>query len=131
MECDVWMCFGDSIDIYCYYFVFNGVCNIVGFNWIGGEGIIVVICNGCLEVMLYVEKCFYIVSWMMMIEVVISGGLICDLYVVLGEELSDGSWVVCLYYKLFVCWIWYGGVLMVFGGLCCMFDLCYWMCKKL
>lgn len=67
----------------------------------------------------------------MMMEVVIDGGLMCDLYVVLGEELDDGLWVVCLYYKLFVCWIWYGGVFMVIGGIFCMFDFCYWMSKKL
>ncbi|WP_425544832.1 cytochrome c-type biogenesis CcmF C-terminal domain-containing protein, partial [Klebsiella pneumoniae] len=26
------------------------------------------------------------------------------------------------YYKPFVRWIWYGGVLMALGGLCCMLD---------
>ncbi|MFR4092660.1 MAG: cytochrome c-type biogenesis CcmF C-terminal domain-containing protein [Escherichia coli] len=36
-----------------------------------------------------------------------------------------------LYYKPFVRWIWYGGVLMTLGGLCCMFDPRYRMRKKL
>lgn len=44
-----------------------------------------IICNGKLEVMFYVEKWFYNVSKMGMIEVVIDWGFICDLYVVLGE----------------------------------------------
>ncbi|MCS6067841.1 hypothetical protein LNO81_16705 [Klebsiella variicola subsp. variicola] len=48
-----------------------------------------------------------------------------------GEELSDGSWAVRLYYKPFVRWIWYGGVLMALGGLCCMLDPRYRMRKKL
>ena len=55
---------------------------------------------------------------MMMTEAAISGGLTRDLYAALGEELSDGSWAVRLYYKPFVRWIWYGGVLMALGGLC-------------
>ncbi len=57
-----------------------------------------------------------------MTEAAISGGFTRDLYAALGEELDDGSWAVRLYYKPFVRWIWYGGVLMALGGLCCMLD---------
>ncbi len=38
VERDVRMRPGDSIDIHRYHFVFNGVRNIVGPNWTGGEG---------------------------------------------------------------------------------------------
>ncbi len=72
--------------------------------------------------MLYAEKRFYTASRMMMTEAAISGGFTRDLYAALGEELDDGSWAVRLYYKPFVRWIWYGGVLMALGGLCCMLD---------
>ncbi|MBC7178078.1 MAG: heme lyase NrfEFG subunit NrfE, partial [Klebsiella pneumoniae] len=122
VERDVRMRPGDSIDIHRYHFVFNGVRNIVGPNWTGGEGIIAVTRNGRPETTLYAEKRFYTASRMMMTEAAISGGLTRDLYAALGEELSDGSWAVRLYYKPFVRWIWYGGVLMALGGLCCMLD---------
>ncbi|WP_278185102.1 cytochrome c-type biogenesis CcmF C-terminal domain-containing protein, partial [Raoultella planticola] len=46
VERDVRMRPGDSIDIHRYHFVFNGVRNIVGPNWTGGEGIIAVTRNG-------------------------------------------------------------------------------------
>lgn len=131
VERDVRMRPGDSIDIHRYHFVFNGVRNIVGPNWTGGEGIIAVTRNGRPEATLYAEKRFYTASRMMMTEAAISGGLTRDLYAALGEELSDGSWVVRLYYKPFVRWIWYGGVLMALGGLCCMLDPRYRMRKKL
>ncbi|HHT2061874.1 TPA: cytochrome c-type biogenesis CcmF C-terminal domain-containing protein [Klebsiella pneumoniae] len=131
VERDVRMRPGDSIDIHRYHFVFNGVRNIVGPNWTGGEGIIAVTRNGRPEATLYAEKRFYTASRMMMTEAAISGGLTRDLYAALGEELSDGSWAVRLYYKPFVRWIWYGGVLMALGGLCCMLDPRYRMRKKL
>ncbi|WP_194434786.1 heme lyase CcmF/NrfE family subunit [Klebsiella pneumoniae] len=131
VERDVRMRPGDSIDIHRYHFVFNGVRNIVGPNWTGGEGIIAVTHSGRPEATLYAEKRFYTASRMMMTEAAISGGLTRDLYAALGEELSDGSWAVRLYYKPFVRWIWYGGVLMALGGLCCMLDPRYRMRKKL
>ncbi len=92
VERDVRMRPGDSIDIHRYHFVFNGVRNIVGPNWTGGEGIIAVTRNGRPEATLYAEKRFYTASRMMMTEAAISGGLTRDLYAALGEELSDGSW---------------------------------------
>jgi cytochrome c-type biogenesis protein CcmF len=39
-----------------------------------------------------------------------------DLYVSLGEPDKGQSWVVRVYYKPFVAWIWGGCVLMALGG---------------
>lgn len=131
VECDVCMKFGDSVDIYEYCFIFCDVKEVIGLNWCGGVVIIGVMCDGKLEMVLYVEKCYYNIVGLMMIEVVIDGGIMCDLYVVFGEELENGVWVVCFYYKLFVCWIWVGGLMMVLGGLLCLFDFCYCKCVSL
>ncbi len=86
VERDVRMRPGDSIDIHRYHFVFNGVRNIVGPNWTGGEGIIAVTRNGRPEATLYAEKRFYTASRMMMTEAAISGGLTRDLYAALGKS---------------------------------------------
>ena len=83
---DVRMRPGDSIDIHRYHFVFNGVRNIVGPNWTGGEGIIAVTRNGRPEATLYAEKRFYTASRMMMTEAAISGRLTRDLYAALGKS---------------------------------------------
>ncbi|MDX1900784.1 MAG: heme lyase CcmF/NrfE family subunit [Gammaproteobacteria bacterium] len=40
-----------------------------------------------------------------------------DLYVALGNQFSDESWSIRLYYRPFVRWIWAGGLLTVLGGL--------------
>ena len=34
----------------------------------------------------------------------------------LGEQLPDGAWIVSLYYKPFISWIWMGCLLMALGG---------------
>ncbi len=39
-----------------------------------------------------------------------------QLYAVLGKEAEDGRWQVRLWWKPFVTWIWFGGVLIALGG---------------
>jgi len=43
-----------------------------------------------------------------------------QLYAVLGEEASDGRWQLRLWWKPFVPFIWYGGILVALGGLLAM-----------
>ena len=131
VERDVRMRAGDSIDIHGYHFVFQGVRDAIGPNWTGGEGVITVTHNGQPEATLHAQKRFYRASRTMMTEAAIDGGVTRDLYAALGEEMDDGSWALRLHYKPFVRWIWYGGVLMALGGLCCMLDPRYRMRKKL
>ena len=40
-----------------------------------------------------------------------------QLYVVLGDMTSDGRWQLRLWWKPFVTFIWYGGLLIAFGGI--------------
>ena len=122
VERDVRMKPGDSVTIHQYRFTFRQVRNINGPNYSGGAGIIDVTRSGRPEATLRAEKLFYTSSLMMMTEAAIDGGLTRDLYAALGEELDDGSWAVRLYYKPFVRWIWYGGLFMALGGICCMLD---------
>jgi len=39
-----------------------------------------------------------------------------DLYITLGEKLHDGSFAVRIQYKAYVQWIWWGGVIIILGG---------------
>ena len=47
-----------------------------------------------------------------------------DLYVTLGTSLPDGAWSVRIYYKPFVRWIWFGGFMLLIGGLLSLVS--YW-----
>ena len=48
-----------------------------------------------------------------------------DLYVSLGEPVGEGAWVVRVYYKPFVDWIWGGAFLMAIGGVIAVSDRRY------
>ncbi|EKM7177840.1 heme lyase CcmF/NrfE family subunit [Cronobacter sakazakii] len=122
VERDVRMTAGDSVDIHHFRFVFREVRDAQGPNWRGAVGIIDVLRDGKPEATLRAEKRAYNSNRVVMTEAAIDGGLTRDLYAALGEELDDGSWAVRLYYKPFVRWIWYGGLLMALGGLLCLLD---------
>ncbi|EGT5709684.1 heme lyase CcmF/NrfE family subunit [Cronobacter dublinensis subsp. dublinensis] len=122
VERDVRMKAGDHVDIHHYRFVFREVRDAQGPNWRGAVGIIDVLRDGRPEATLRAEKRAYNSNGVVMTEAAIDGGLTRDLYAALGEPLDDGSWAVRLYYKPFVRWIWYGGLLMALGGLLCMLD---------
>jgi cytochrome c-type biogenesis protein CcmF len=62
------------------------------------------------------EKRVYNASGMAMTEAAIDTGIFRDLYVALGEPLENGAWIVRVYHKPFVDWIWFGCMLMAFGG---------------
>jgi cytochrome c-type biogenesis protein CcmF len=62
---------------------------------------------------------------MPMTEAAIDVGLTRDIYVSLGEELSDKAWAVRVYYKPFVDWIWGGCLFMALGGVLAISDKRY------
>ncbi|MFS2224784.1 heme lyase CcmF/NrfE family subunit [Pantoea sp. B65] len=130
VERDVRMKAGDSVDIHQYHFVFRELRNLQGANYSGGVALIDVTRNGRHEATLRAEKRFYSVTRSMITEAAIDGGLSRDLYAALGEELDDNAWAVRIYYKPFVRWIWFGGLLMALGGVLCLLDPRYRTRKK-
>ena len=52
-----------------------------------------------------------------MTEAAISSNPLRDIYIALGDKFSDDSWVVRIYYKPFIQFIWYGALLMILGGI--------------
>ena len=60
-----------------------------------------------------------------MTEAAIDTGLTRDLYVSLGEPVGATAWIVRVYYKPFVDWIWGGCMLMALGGLLAVTDRRY------
>jgi len=60
-----------------------------------------------------------------MTEAAIDVGFTRDLYVSLGEPVGGNAWIVRVYYKPFVDWIWGGCVLMALGGLLAASDRRY------
>ncbi len=115
-EKDVRMDIGDTVDVGGYTFRFNGVKKGPGPNYVADIGNVDVLRNGEKVRVLEPEKRVYNASGMAMTEAAIDTGIFRDLYVALGEPLENGAWIVRVYHKPFVDWIWFGCMLMALGG---------------
>lgn len=74
----------------------------------------------------YPEKRLYDIGQMAMTEAAVSMTFFRDIYIAMGEPLSDEAWSVRVYYKPLVRWIWGGGFLIMFGAFIAMTDLRYY-----
>ena len=63
------------------------------------------------------EKRTYSVQKNVMTEAAIDSSLFRDIYLALGENIGKDSWVVRIYYKPYIQFLWYGVGLMILGGL--------------
>ena len=125
IERDVKMQVGDTTEIRGMVFTFRGVQEVFGPNYRAAQGRIDVSENGKAIVTLRPEKRFYPASQSTMTEAAIDAGLTRDLYVSLGESVEGTAWIVRVYLKPFVDWIWGGCLLMALGGLLAASDRRY------
>ncbi|MGH8762233.1 MAG: heme lyase CcmF/NrfE family subunit [Nitrosospira sp.] len=124
-EKDVRMEIGNTVEVGGYTFRFNGVKKEPGPNYMADIGELDVLRNGEKVRVMQPEKRTYTASGMAMTEAAIDTGVLRDLYVALGEPLENGAWVVRVYHKPFVDWIWFGCILMAVGGFLAVSDRRY------
>ena len=105
-------------------FHFNGVAATAGPNYRAQSGRFEVV-DGDRRLLLVPEKRRYLASGSVMTEAAIDAGFFKDIYVSLGEPLGGGAWAVRVYVKPFVRWIWFGALLMAFGGVLAVADKRY------
>ena len=128
VERDVRMKPGDSVTIGNLRFTLKEFREVQGPNYRGVQGLVDVTDTARgerLVTSMQPEKRIYRVQQMPMTEAAIRTGLVKDLYVSLGEPVGDGAWIVRLYVKPFVDWIWGGCALMALGGLLAATDRRY------
>jgi cytochrome c-type biogenesis protein CcmF len=90
------------------------------------QGLIVVTQGDRVIARMRPEKRVYRVQTMPMTEAAIRTRLAGDLYVSLGEPVDGGkAWIVRIYVKPYVSWIWGGCVLMALGGILAAADRRY------
>jgi cytochrome c-type biogenesis protein CcmF len=129
-EKDIRMDIGETVTLNDYTFRFEGAHEVPGPNYIAARGTIRVIKQGQELRMMYPEKRVYHVQRMPMTEAAIDTGFTRDLYVSLGEQVSDSAWVVRVQVKPFVDWIWGGCLVMALGGLLAATDRRYQLAKR-
>ena len=129
-EKDVRMQLGDTVEVGGYTFQLDGLSQVPGPNYEATRGSISVSKDEKKVRTLYPEKRFYQVQQMPMTEAAIDTGFTRDLYVSLGESVDGGAWVVRIYHKPFVDWIWGGAFMMALGGILAMSDKRYRLARK-
>jgi len=125
VETDVRMEVGDTSQLAGYVFRLVAINEVRGPNYAATRGTVEVTRNGSPVATLNPEKRLYTVQNMPMTEAAIDYGVTRHLYVALGEPISPKVWIVRLYYKPFISWIWGGCLLMAFGGLLAAIDRRY------
>lgn len=124
-EKDVRMEIGSTVTLQGYTFQFNGIKSVPGPNYNASQGQVEVSKGGKKIRDLLPEKRTYTASGMPMTEAAVDMGFLRDLYVALGEPLENGAWIVRVYHKPFVNWIWFGCILMALGGILSVSDRRY------
>jgi cytochrome c-type biogenesis protein CcmF len=125
VESDVKMAVGDSTTVRGYVFTFKGMKEIQGPNYDASRATMEISRNGSLITELNPEKRVYRVQQNPMTEAAIHPGMTGDLYVSMGEEVEGGAWIVRVYVKPFIDWIWGGCMIMALGGLMAVTDRRY------
>ena len=108
-----------------YRIEFVNEAALTGANYHGSR-VTFLISGSSRQAVIYPEKRIYEVGRMAMTESAIDVTPFRDIYVALGEPLDETAWSVRLYYKPFVRWIWWGGFLIVAGGLLALLDRRYY-----
>jgi cytochrome c-type biogenesis protein CcmF len=124
-ERDLRMAPGDAVTLGGYTFRFEGVREITGPNYTAARGAVSVTRGDRSIARLAPEKRVYLVQRSPMSEAAINPGISRDLYVSLGESVDGGAWTVRIHVKPFVRWIWFGCLMMAFGGVLATTDRRY------
>ena len=125
VERDVKMAAGDTAVVDGISFALREFRSRQGPNYRAVQAWVEVTRDGDKIADMYPEKRVYRVQNMPMTEAAIRTGLVKDLYVSLGEPLDGGTWLVRIYVKPFVDWIWGGCLMMALGGLLAATDRRY------
>ncbi|PXX90991.1 heme lyase NrfEFG subunit NrfE [Marinobacter vulgaris] len=126
IERDVRMSPGDTASAGDYQVRFVEIGNRRGKNFTAEYGRFEVSDgSGSLVATLFPEKRQYMVQRNTMTEAGIDAGLFRDIFVAIGERVSDDAWAIRLQYKPLVRWLWLGSLFMAAGGFLAIADRRY------
>ncbi|WP_290653006.1 heme lyase CcmF/NrfE family subunit [Aquisalimonas sp.] len=117
IERDVRLAPGETATAGKYAFTLASVSKVRGPNFDADQASIVVTRNGTQVTTLTPQRRDYdSQTGMPMTQASLHRRPSRDLYVSLGEPVGSDAWLVRLYYKPYMFWMWTGGLLMAFGG---------------
>jgi cytochrome c-type biogenesis protein CcmF len=113
---------GDTFSLATYDITFLREEPLKGANYDGVSGVFRVAQGSTELTTLVSEKRFFKPRGMPTTEVGLMQGFFGDLYVVMGDQATDGSRAIRAYYNPLASWIWLGAAIMFFGGLMSLTD---------
>ena len=125
IERDVRMVRGDSAMVGDYQVVFKSIGERRGANFTAEYGVFDVFLDGKHVAELRPEKRHYLVGMSVMTEADIDAGLFRDVFLAIGERISDDAWAIRMQYKPLVRWLWLGSLVMAIGGFLAIADKRY------
>lgn len=127
---DLRMQIGDTASVGPYQFQFLGVRTIAGANYEGVEAGVSVQNNHQQIALLKPQQRIFNSEKIALTKAGIDAGWLRDLYISLGEPLNKNQWAVRIYYKPFVRWIWFGGLMIILGGILALSERHYRMTRN-
>lgn len=122
---DIRMEIGQKVTVVEYDFILNKLTHIDGPNYTAEEALITVMKDGKFLREMKPQKRRYLASGSTMTEVALDVSLFRDLYVAMGEPLTETAWAMRVHLKPFVRWIWLGALMMAFGAVLAVADKRY------
>jgi cytochrome c-type biogenesis protein CcmF len=130
VEKDVRMDVGDTVALGPYTARFNGISEGTGPNYLYLRGEFDVLRGDIVVQTMHPEKHKFASKSEPMTDAAISPGLFGDLYISMGEAVGPTAWVVRVYYKPFIDWIWGGCLIMAAGGVMALSDRRYRLAQQ-
>ncbi|EON94007.1 cytochrome c assembly protein [Marinobacter lipolyticus SM19] len=125
VERDVRMTPGDTAMIGDYQIQFTDIGERRGQNFTAQYGSFDLSLDGQYVATLHPEKRQYQVQRNVMTEAAIDAGLFRDVFVAIGERITDDAWAIRIQYKPLVRWLWLGALFMAAGGFLAIADRRY------
>jgi cytochrome c-type biogenesis protein CcmF len=107
---------GDTMQVGGYTLRFDGVDNVQGPNYFASQAHIGLLNNGREIAMLTPAQRNFPAEGQQTAETAIRTTGFTDLYVALGDDRGGGKWTVRAYENPLAPFIWFGGIIMAFGG---------------
>jgi cytochrome c-type biogenesis protein CcmF len=114
-----------TVNLLGYEFTLQSLQKVKGPNYQADEAFITVTHNGKALNDMHPQKRRYYARGSTMTEVALDTGLFRDIYVAMGEPVSDNAWAMRVHIKPFVRWIWLGALMMALGALLAVADKRY------
>ena len=93
-----------------------------GPNYVADNATIVVREGGTVIATMHPQRRFFTLQQQTTSQTAIRTGIGADLYVALGDPADATTWTVRAFWKPLVSWIWFGALVMAFGGLVSLSD---------